>query len=140
MKKLWMLMMMAFLAFAAPSSANEKWDASGWQSFNMEEAVAEHQEAQKAGRQILWVAVLLLWLVIFGALGMWLGEMRGRAKEGAIFGALLGSLGLVIACLIPERQKAVVRAPERASAKPAAAPAKRKAQAADEGSPPVYKL
>jgi hypothetical protein len=51
------------------------------------------------------LAGLLVYFVIFGALGMWLGEMRNRSREGAFLGVLLGPIGLVITMLMPEGQK-----------------------------------
>jgi hypothetical protein len=58
---------------------------------------------------IVLVAGLLIYLVLFGAAGMWLGEMRKRAFEGAVLGCLLGPIGLIIIMLLPmgqERERA----------------------------------
>lgn len=53
------------------------------------------------GNLTLLVASLLIYLVLFGAAGMWLGEMRKRSFEGAVLGCLLGPIGLIITMLLP---------------------------------------
>ena len=61
------------------------------------------------GNLTVLVAGLLIYLVLFGAAGMWLGEMRKRSFEGAVLGCLLGPIGLIITMLLPmgqERERA----------------------------------
>ena len=48
-----------------------------------------------------WLMCFLLWVVIFGALGMWIGSYRRRGKEGAFLSAMLGPIGMVIVLLLP---------------------------------------
>ena len=137
---LMILMMVAFPVMAQKAGDARGWDVPYEQLQQEQEAFMTQSQGEVNGT--VWIGLILLWVVIFGALGMWLGEMRGRAREGAIFGAMFGPLGLVIACLMPEK-KAETRsnAPApKVEAKPKAATPPRRNMDRDDGTVPTYKL
>lgn len=47
-------------------------------------------------------AILVIWIVIFWALGDYVARQTGRsATEGVLLGLLLGPLGLILVALLP---------------------------------------
>lgn len=52
-----------------------------------------------------WLALSVVSAVAFGLAGRWLGAMRGHSVAGFWFGALLGPIGLVITCLMPDQRE-----------------------------------
>ena len=53
------------------------------------------------GMAMIFVLILLGSVILFGSLGCWVGGLKRRGKEGAILGALLGPIGLIVAVLLP---------------------------------------
>lgn len=99
MKKLLMMLMLLFLA--VPAMGADKWDASGWETWDAKQGVEYGKQMESEIDVTLWVTSLLLYVVIFGALGMWVGSYRRRAAEGAFLSAVLGPIGLIVALLLP---------------------------------------
>jgi hypothetical protein len=91
MKTILMMMALAFPVMGAAKTSAE-----------LEEYI---NDAEHVTHTVTLLAGLLVYLVIFGALGMWLGEMRNRSREGAVLGCLLGPIGLIITILLPMGQE-----------------------------------
>lgn len=53
---------------------------------------------------VLWV---LGTFVVFGAIGMLIGQRKGRVAAGLFFGMLLGPIGWLVTALGPTRQQLV---------------------------------
>jgi len=51
-----------------------------------------------------FVLVLLTSFALFGAVGMLIGQRKGRAGAGLFFGMLLGPIGWLVVALGPSRQ------------------------------------
>jgi hypothetical protein len=45
---------------------------------------------------------LLLWLVVGGLVGAFIGERKGRTGQGAVLGAILGPIGWLVVGLGPD--------------------------------------
>ena len=48
---------------------------------------------------------VLLWLLVFGLIGKFLGGLRGNGKKGYWLGFFLGPLGWLIAVILPSPKK-----------------------------------
>lgn len=71
----------------------------------------ETDEAQGLAGGLPWpvfagIVVVIVYIVVFGSVGRFLGEKKGNGRAGFWLGALLGPIGLLIAVLLPRSAEA----------------------------------
>jgi hypothetical protein len=54
----------------------------------------------------VWIPILIIGLLVCGGFGAYVADSRGRPGiEGFVFSAVLGPIGVIVAGLLPEREK-----------------------------------
>jgi hypothetical protein len=76
-------------------------------------AILERASTQSSGGAVSWIVwILVFWCLIGGILGALLARSKHRKTwEGAVIGALLGLLGVLLVALLPEGSETPTSAP-----------------------------